>query len=163
MNSVGQKDPEAFWHSFLKKSGRPLNSKYYEVFHFHFEEKWANELLRLVLTGKKAATSSCLGAYEVEGRRPPQVGDLSIVTDWEGSPKCIIETKAVTIIPFNKMTFELCSKEGEDENLESWREGHIRFFSQEAKDMNYSFNADMPIVFEEFVVVHRAEGELKIE
>lgn len=61
-------------------------------------KKWANELLRLVLIGKKRATASSLLKYELDGQPIPRVGDLSIVTDWEGIPRCVIETTEVTTI-----------------------------------------------------------------
>ena len=69
---------------------------------------------------------------------------ISIVTDWEGIPKCVIETTNVMIIPFKEITFDICKLEGEDDNLESWREGHINFFSREGKELGYTFTEDMP-------------------
>jgi uncharacterized protein YhfF len=144
---------EQFWDAFLQEAGLPASRTYLESFHFHFNEKWANELLRLVLIGQKQATSSSLWAYELSGERIPQVGDYSIVTDWEGNPRCVIQTTAITIIPFKEMTFEICKREGEDDTLESWRAGHIQFFISDGKDVGYTFTEDMPIIFEDFQVV----------
>lgn len=42
-----------FWETFLRKTNRDKATKCFEVFHFELTEKWANELLRLVLIGKK--------------------------------------------------------------------------------------------------------------
>ena len=78
---------------------------------------------------------------------------ISIVTDWEGIPKCVIETTNVMIIPFKEITFDICKLEGEDDNLESWREGHIYFFSREGKELGYTFTEDMPVIFENFKMV----------
>ncbi len=145
---------EEFWSEFLRKTGRDAATRYFECFHFELSEKWANELLRLVLIGQKRATASSLFAFEKESGRLPKAGDLSIVTDWEGNPRCVIETTAVTILPFREMTFDICSREGEDENLESWREGHTRFFTKEGEELGYAFSEDMPVVFEDFKVVY---------
>lgn len=142
-----------FWENFLFKTNRDKDTKYIDCFHFELTEKWANELLRLVLIGQKQATSSSLLAYQSEGDRVPQVGDLSIVTDWEGTPKCVIETTNVMIIPFKDITFDICKREGEDDNLESWRQGHINFFSREGEELGYTFTEDMPVVFEDFKMV----------
>lgn len=101
----------------------------------------------------KKATSSSLLAYQVVGDRIPQLGDLSIVTDWQGIPKCVIETTNVMIIPFKDITFDICKLEGEDDNLESWRKGHINFFSREGKELGYTFTEDMPVVFENFKMI----------
>lgn len=142
-----------FWENFLLKIDRDKDNKYTDCFHFELTEKWANELLRLVLIGQKQATSSSLLAYQVVGDRIPQLGDLSIVTDWQGIPKCVIETTNVMIIPFKDITFDICKLEGEDDNLESWRKGHINFFSREGKELGYTFTEDMPVVFENFKMI----------
>lgn len=42
-----------FWEDFLLKTNRSKDTKYIEYFHFELTEKWANELLRLVLIGQK--------------------------------------------------------------------------------------------------------------
>lgn len=89
---------DKFWQGFLESSSLPKDTKYLEVFHFEITEKWANELLRLVLIGQKKATASSLWSYEIEGSCMPQIGDLSIVTDWNGIPRCVIETTAINII-----------------------------------------------------------------
>ncbi|QUH28557.1 ASCH domain-containing protein [Vallitalea guaymasensis] len=150
-----QKIMNLFWEKFLKKTGRYETTRYLEVFHFELTEKLANELLRLVLIGQKQATASSLWGYEIEGERVPEVGDLSIVADWEGVPRCVIETTQVTIIPFSDITYDICKREGEDDTLESWREGHIRFFNEEGKELGYEFKDDMPVIFEDFEVVYQ--------
>ena len=142
-----------FWDSFLLETGKNVNTEYIECFHFERTEELANRLLELVLSGQKQATSSSLYAYEIEGDRIPQQGDYSIVTDWVGTPRCVIETTAVTVLPFNKITYEICKREGEDDTLESWRDGHIRFFIHDGKELGYTFSEDMPVVFEDFRVV----------
>lgn len=106
-----------------------------------------------MLAGKKRATSSSLLCYAPS--EEPKPGSLSIVTDWDGNPHCVIETKAVQVIPFCEMTYEICSREGEDECLETWQEGHRHFFTLDAEETGYTFTEDMPVVFEDFEVVYR--------
>ena len=146
---------DLFWSRFLEEKGYDDSKKYLEAFHFELTEDLANELLSLVLEGKKKATSSSFKSYEKEGSNLPKIGDLSIVTDWDGNPRCIIETKNITIIPFKDITYDICSREGEDDSLESWREGHIRFFSNEGKEIGYEFTEDMLVVFEDFEVIYQ--------
>lgn len=145
---------EDFWKEFIKTTGKESTIQYFECFHFCLTEEWANKLLALVLSGQKKATSSSLPAYEREGSRVPQVGDYSIVTDWDGVPHCVIETTAVTILPFKDITFDICKREGEDDTLESWQNGHRHFFSEEAKELGYVFSESMPVIFEDFKVVY---------
>ena len=146
---------DIFWKAFLRETSRCDTTKYLDVFHFELTEKWANELLRLVLIGQKKATASSLWGYEIEGERAPEVGDLSIVTDWDGVPRCVIETIMVTLIPFLDITYDVCKREGEDDTLESWRVGHIHFFMEEGNELGYEFRDDMPVFFEDFEVVYQ--------
>ncbi|WP_253198423.1 ASCH domain-containing protein [Clostridium gasigenes] len=150
-----QEKIDMFWETFLRETKRNETTKCLEVFHFELTEKWANELLRLVLIGQKRATASSLLNYEIEGESIPKVGDLSIVTDWEGVPRCVIETTEITIIPFSDITYDICKREGEDDTLESWVEGHVNFFKEEGKQLGYEFSEDMPVVFEDFEVVYQ--------
>ena len=146
---------EQFWQDFLKITGRDPRTKYTDCFYFGLSERLANDLLALVLAGKKRATAGSLYAYTPE--EIPKPGDLSIVTDWDGNPRCVIETKEVRVIPFCEMTFEICSREGEDDTLESWQTGHRRFFTEDGKEMGYEFTEDMPVIFEDFEVVYRVD------
>lgn len=143
-----------FWEEFKAKMNNP-HLMYDDVFHFEITEKWANELLRLVLIGKKKATSSSLLAYEIEGEEIPKAGGYSIVTDWYGNPHCVIKTTNVRVLPYNELTFDIVKLEGEDDSLESWQNNHERFFKNEGEKMGYDFNYDMPVVFEEFEVVYK--------
>lgn len=150
-----QEKIDIFWKAFLNVTGRSETTEYLDIFHFELTEKWANELLRLVLIGQKKATASSLWGYELEGEDIPKVGDLSIVTDWEGVPRCVIETTQVTVIPFSDITYDICKREGEDDTLESWRAGHIRYFKAEGNKIGYTFSDDMPVIFEDFEVVYQ--------
>ena len=149
---------QAFWAQFLRDTGRDADTPCPEAFHFELTERWANELLRLVLAGQKRATSSSLTCYELEGERIPAPGDWSIVTDWAGEPHCVIETTRVDILPFREMTFGLCSLEGKDDSLDSWRRSHIAFFTAEGKEAGYAFTEDMPVIFEQFRVIYARES-----
>ena len=90
-----------------------------------YNEKDANECAELVLNDVKRATASCLYSYELEQEPLPEVGDISVVTDWSGIEKCIIKVEKVEIIPYNEITEEFARTEGEgDKSLKYWREVH---------------------------------------
>ena len=144
-----------FFDRFLTETGRSEDTRCYSVFHFELTKELAESLLELVLSGKKRATASSLRSFEIDGERLPQIGDLSVVTDFEGNPKCIIETTDVTLLPYKDMTYEICSREGEDEDLLSWQQGHERFFRSEGEEMGYTFDENMIVVFEDFQVSYR--------
>lgn len=130
-----------------------MNIDNLEKWHFEMNEKACNYLLDLVLKGKKRATSSSLDGFKCNEEEIPKAGDLSVITDWNGHPGCIIRTTNVLVIPFKDITFEIAKKEGEDDNLDSWRKNHIEFFKEEGKELGYQFNDNMKVVFEEFEVI----------
>lgn len=145
---------EQFWNVFLDNMGLYKQLRYYESFYFARTEHAANSLLTLVLQGKKQATCSSAHAYEQDGNSAPRVHDYSIVTDWLGNPQCIIQTIAITTLPFKDVTYERCNREGEDDTLESWQHNHRHFFMDEGKELGYQFSEDMLVLFEDFKVVY---------
>ena len=128
-----------------------------ERWHFELTEKACNELLDLVLQGKKRATSSSLASFRAEGTAVPKEGELSVITDWDGHPCCVIRTTKVRVIPYQDLPFGLARLEGEDDTLASWRKNHEAFFREEGKSLGYSFSENMEVVFEEFEVVETIE------
>lgn len=144
---------EKFWNEFLKDTSRDMSLPCPESFSFGGDKKMSNELLNLVIKGKKTATSSALPAYKAENQPIPKVGDLSILTDYDGVPYCVLENTDVSLIEFDKMTFDICKLEGEDTCLESWKDKHIEFFKAEATECGYVFSEKMTVVFEKFRVL----------
>ena len=124
-----------------------------EHWSFGMTEKEANYLLSLVLEGKKTATASSYLGYQVEGEEIPKAGEMSVITYWDETPACVIKTTSVRIIPYNEITFDIAKLEGEDDCLESWQNHHSKFFTEEGKEVGYTFTEDMPVVFEEFDVI----------
>jgi hypothetical protein len=92
-----------FWLEFQTVVGGDAQSRFYEAFHFDDNEPSANELAQLVLVGTKRATAGLAWSFEARNRPPPKPGDLSVVTNWQGEPLCVIETKAVATVPFEEV------------------------------------------------------------
>lgn len=144
-------DIETYWKDFLKNNNLNQDLKYFESFSFGINDSQAEELLKLVLDGKKKATTS---AY-LEEEKYPKINDYSIVLDSKGQASCIIQTKKIRIMTFKEMTFEIAKLEGEDECLDTWIKNHIALFKEEGEEKGYSFTYDMPIFFEEFELVYK--------
>ena len=152
---VMDKKTADYWARFISETGRSPYTPCYSVFHFELTKELAESLLELVLKGEKRATASSRDSFEIDGERLPEIGDLSVITDFEGNHRCVIETTGVTLIPYNEMTYEICSREGEDDDLESWQRGHEKFFRNEGAEMGYSFSDDLMVVFEDFRVCYQ--------
>src|SRR5690606_6720850 len=91
---------------------------------------------------------TCGALRDVAAGEPmPQVGRCDVVLDGAGRPACVIETIAVEIVPFDRVTRDFAEAEGEGP-YEQWREGHIAFFNR-----NGGWTPDMDLVCERFRLV----------
>ena len=125
------------------------NNDYFERFAFGDSSEMAEELLALVLSGKKTATVSVV----LESDQKPNVGDLSLVLDVRGNPACVIKTVHLETVKFCDLTWDMVKLEGEDETFEQWKAGNIRYWTRDAARRGYTFNDQTPITFERFEVV----------
>ena len=118
-------------------------------------ERTANALGALVLSGQKRATAGLLWTNEVTNKPLPTIGALSVVTDWHGTPLCVIESTHVEIVPFDSVSDSFAAIEGEgDKTLRYWRDAHWRFFSRECQRIGREPDPRMPVVCEQFKVVY---------
>lgn len=114
----------------------------------------ANELLALVLDGRKTATAGALWDYEAAGEPLPEVGGLSIVLDGDGHPRALIATTGVVVVPFNQVDAEHAAAEGVGNgSLAHWQRVHKDFFTAHA-DHDKGFSLDMPVVLERFTLIY---------
>lgn len=125
------------------------NKGYFECFAFGDSPEMADELLALVLAGKKTATVSVI----LENEQTPSVGDLSLVLDGRGNPACVIKTVYLETVKFCDLTWDMVKLEGEDENFEQWKTGNICYWTRDAAKRGYVFTDQTPITFERFEVV----------
>jgi uncharacterized protein YhfF len=107
------------------------------------------------LSGQKRATAGLLWVNEVRNKPLPNIGALSVVTDWHGAPQCIIETTLVEIVPYDKVTESFAAREGEgDKTLGYWREVHWPYFCRACQRIGRKPNLAMPVVCEQFKLVY---------
>ena len=114
----------------------------------------ADELLRLILEGRKRATCALARWFEGAGRRPPRPGDRSVILNGAGAPACILETIDVRIGPVSSVDAAFAFDEGEGDGArDGWLQAHRAFFEREGVAAGFAYSDDMPAVFERFVVV----------
>ncbi len=126
-----------------------INNTYFESFAFGDNPEMADELLALVLSGKKTATVSVV----LENEQAPSVGDLSLVLDGHGDPACVIKTVYLETVKFCDLTWDMVKLESEDETFEQWKAGNRRYWTRDAAKRSYTFTEQTPITFERFEVV----------
>lgn len=118
------------------------------TFAFGDSPELADELLALMLSGKKTATCGALRDYG--GDEPvPEVGRRDVVLDGQGRRAAVIETVEAIQRRFDEVDVEFAAAEGEgDLSYEYWREAHEAYFAR-----NGGFSPDMILVCERFRVV----------
>nr|GGH93105.1 RNA-binding protein [Aquisalinus luteolus] len=141
----------AFWQRFCDATshrGQPLDCDSFGG------PDIADELLMLVLSGRKRATCSN-ACWVKKGFMPmPRRGGLAIVTDAANNPACVIRTEKVTIKPFRDVTVAFAWREGEGSRmLSDWKRGHRHFFHREALENGFAFRETDLCIFEEFTMI----------
>ena len=106
----------------------------------------ADELLALVLEGKKTASCDSLQLMQKDNIPMPKVGDKYLLLDGRQKPAAVIETVEVTIRRFDEVDEAFARAEGEgDLSYDYWRQGHKEYFTR-----NGGFSEDMKLVCECF-------------
>lgn len=126
-----------------------LPPQYANAIQFSFGDSPAlnEELLGLVLAGKKTATCGALRDYQ-QGKEPmPVVGRQDLVLNGAGEPAAVIETLSVEIRRFDAVEPAFTDREGEGDYA-NWRAGHEAYFAR-----NGGFSPDMEVVCERFRLV----------
>lgn len=115
-----------------------------ERFSFGDGPQLADELLALVLSGRKTAT--CWSASEGQ---QTAVGQRWVVCDGTGEPRAVLETVSLEQRIFEQVDAGFARKEGEgDLTLDWWRKAHQDYFAR-----NGGFAPSMTVWCEEFKLV----------
>jgi len=124
---------------------------------FGDDARLADELLGLVLAGRKTGTSTALAEFTSADEPLPRVGDVSIVLDSAGDPRALLRTTEIAVVPFDQVGAEHAAAEGEDDlSLESWRREHEVYWRRVLGDEGFS--ATMDVVTERFELVYPKDG-----
>jgi uncharacterized protein YhfF len=119
------------------------------TFSFGDSPAMADELLALVLAGRKTATCGALRDFPEGSPDRPVVGRRDIVLDGKARRAAVIETVEVTVRRFNEVDEAFAHDEGEGfRTLADWREGHQRYFER-----NGGFSPNMDLICERFRLV----------
>jgi len=159
MNNVVDSSVINIWNNFIVNHPEFKGKSIPNSWHFCNEEKDANECAQLVIQGVKKATSPFLWWFEKTNQTLPKIGDLNIVTDWNGLAKAIIETTQVDQLPFNQITDYHAKIEGEgDQSLAFWKMVHWDYYTREMAPFGETPTQEMIIVFEQFKTVFTRES-----
>jgi len=142
-----------YWERFQKKSG--ITDSFVDAWSFGDNPELADELLELVLNGKKTGTATLVIELEMEGENMPKVGDYSVILDSKEEPAAIIRTTSVAVKPFNDVDEAFAYSEGENDcTLESWKREHWKFWTRIGRKLGFTMKEDLPVVCENFELLY---------
>ena len=116
-----------------------------ESFAFGDSPELADELLALVLEGKKRATCWAVA----EGPKGAEIGKAMVVLDGAGRPRAVLRTIELTQRRYGEVDAAIAFDAGEgDRSLGYWRDAHRRYFTRLKL-----FDPDMMLWCERFELV----------
>ena len=119
--------------------------RHLESFAFGDSPALADELLALVLEGRKRATSWAVS----EGLKGAEIGKPMIACDGAGRPRAVLRTIELVQRSYGEVDAAFAFDEGEgDRSLNYWREAHRRYFTR----LNL-FSPDMMLWCERFELI----------
>lgn len=123
----------------------------------------ADELIAFVTDGPKRATAGLVAAYAADGDPLPRIGGHWVACGGDGQPRVVLRTHELRVGPLRSVDARFAWDEGEyDRTLESWLEGHRRFFRRECERIGMELSDELEVVFERFSIVwppELADGE----
>lgn len=142
-----------YWDHFQKEKG--ITSYFVSAWSFGDNPELADELLGLVLAGKKTGTATLVIELEKEEEKMPEVGDYNIILDGKGKPAAIIRTTSVEIKPFNEVEEAYAYSEGEDNRtLDSWKREHWKYWTRKGQKLGFVMKEDLLVICENFELVY---------
>lgn len=146
---------EAMWEAYA--AARPevvAACPDHTVEHFGDTVRLADELLDLVLSGEKRATSALVAEFAADGEQLPRVGSHWVVCDGRGAPRAILRSTELRLATYDTVDAQFAADEGEDDRtLESWRENHRRYWERTTAARGMTWSQDEEVVLERFRVV----------
>ncbi len=121
---------------------------------FGDSKELGDELLDLVLAGRKQATCELKIWFDNHNEALPKPGDHWIITNGSGMPKCIIQTTQVDFCAVQDVDEKFASDEGEgDSSLKWWKNAHDAYFERQADRDGFTYTDNMICVCERFKLV----------
>lgn len=156
-NIVQQKTDKSvteIWQQFIKENTQYAKQKTPESYYFCDNEVDANDCALLVVQGIKQATAGSQWWYEYSNEPLSKIGDLFIITNWEGVAKAVIQIINIQKTPYNQISAEFARIEGEgDKSLTYWKKVHWTYFTREMQPHNLKPTEDMIIICEYFKTI----------
>jgi uncharacterized protein YhfF len=146
------RETDAFHAAFRMATG--VADPAYDVVMFGDGPPLADDLLALVLDGRKRATAMLERDVTVKGEPAPRVGGHAVVVDGQRRPRAVFRTVEVRHGPLDSVDDAFAWDEGEgDRTRADWLEGHRRYFTRQAAREGFTMHDGIAVIFERFALV----------
>lgn len=147
---------EAFWARAVASGATPKGDAAPIAEYFGDHAELADELIGLVLEGRKRATCGAIADYEQCGDPIPELGGRWVALDGAGRPRAVLRTTGLRFGPFSSVEDDFAYEEGEGERTRAdWLRSHTGFFARFMPSIGQAFVPDMPVVFQRFALDYR--------
>ena len=144
----------AFWAEYCGRAGLPAATPY-QAWFFGDSPALAHQLAELVLHGPKRATAGLVACNELNPEAAPVADGYSVVTEFDGAPRCVIRTVWLDRRPLREVDAQFAWDEGEgDRTLPDWLDGHRRYFTRECARLGLPFSDDSAVQLERFELLY---------
>ena len=147
------KEVYEFWEKVKTEKG--IQGDFEDAFGFGDNPELKNELLNLILEGKKRTSTSLLKESEVAGYPPDIVGQYNIILDGRDKPVAVIQTTSITKGKLHDVAEEHAYWEGEgDRTRETYLCEHIKYYKRVGESLGFTYDLDMEVEFVRFELVY---------
>ncbi len=145
---------DTFWQSCLPQLDTAPADNFYRVRSIGSTPESTAIITRLILEGQKTGTFTSPWMYEGDRSITPVAGGYSVLLDETQSPRAVLKTTELMIVPFDQITEKETAIDGPAVRpLDVWRPIHVTFFTTELEARGKAFAQDMPVTVEKFEVM----------
>jgi len=148
-----QKIVYEFWEKVKTVCG--IEGDFTDAWGFGDTPEVKQELLDLILEGKKRASTNLLIESELAGYPSSGVGQFHIILDGNDVPTAVIQTVSLRKAKFNDIDEDHAYWEGEeDRTVESYLKEHVKYYTRVGKTLGFIFHEDLEVEFERFELIY---------
>ena len=142
-----------FWEKVKKETG--IEGAFTDAYGIGDTPELKQELLNLVLDGKKRASTSLVKESELEAWPEQEVGQYNVILDGDDKPAAVVRTMSIRRCRFSDVDEEHAYWEGEDERtLESYTREHTKYYRRRGAILGFEFTLDMEVILDRFELVY---------
>ena len=143
----------AFWDKVKRETG--VEGAFTDAYGIGDSPELKQELLGLILEGKKRASTTLVRESMLEGWPEPEVGQYNIVLDGNDEPAAVIRTVSVRRCRFIEVDEEHAYWEGEDERtLDAYIREHTKYYTRIGRRRGFEFTLDMEVILDRYELVY---------